>query len=362
MLVILQPLFESRQQQEQEQLKECTFKPTINPSSLAAIGFRDREPASAFERLYSKRNEVPRALEIHEPSWESEQAECTFTPDLISESSRPGSEILEVRGYENSVSRLRAAASQRELLAEKMTKSNYTNESYERSRQLAAQGPKPFQLQSEKRSDDRKRRKVRLHMQVNVGKSRTGRLTVADGDDPIELATRFAQIYRLNASATAMLAEAIQANMQRHRIRVSSSKSHAADLSSIGTQSEADMLDLSAYVNMDLPSQCADGEVDTIVDHDVIAELNNERAQGSPLRVMGKQERELERSTESSFSQEMVSVYDEGSTFASSARSASIQDTIDVAALLVNSVDSHSDNFHGIKIANNLPSSSFTRS
>jgi hypothetical protein len=39
-------------------------------------------------------------------------------------------------------------------------------------------------------------------MQVNVGKSRTGRLTVADGDDPIELASRFAMIYHLNASAT----------------------------------------------------------------------------------------------------------------------------------------------------------------
>lgn len=111
-------------------------------------------------------------------------------------------------------------------------------------------------------------------MQVNVGKSRTGRLTVADGDDPIELASRFAMIYHLNASAAvrtrlagtreqaashifvcllpllqALLAEAIQANMDRHRIRTSS-KAHLTDLSSIGTQSEMDMLDLSAYVQM----------------------------------------------------------------------------------------------------------------
>jgi hypothetical protein len=127
---------------------------------LLAIALQRGEKESAFDRLYNRRNEPPKALEVHDPSWESEARECTFTPELVTENSKPGAEILEVRGFENSVSRLRTAASQRELLAEMMTKSNYTDESYERSRQLAAQGPKPFQLQSEKRSDDRKKRKV----------------------------------------------------------------------------------------------------------------------------------------------------------------------------------------------------------
>ena len=114
----------------------------------------------AHERLYNRRNEMPKAFERHTPTWERESAECTFAPELIAEPP-PSTDHTAIPGYEGTINRLRNATMQREEQAETLTRSAYTDASYERSRQLSAAGPKPFHHWSDKRTDSRKSRKAR---------------------------------------------------------------------------------------------------------------------------------------------------------------------------------------------------------
>ena len=130
----------------EEQMRDCTFKPSINHSSLQVSGLQpgsylrentsqpDSGGAPAHERLYNRRNEVPKAFERHAPTWERESAECTFAPEIIAEPPLNSSDTAGIPGYEGTINRLRNATMQREEQTDTLTKSAYTAESYERSR------------------------------------------------------------------------------------------------------------------------------------------------------------------------------------------------------------------------------------
>lgn len=92
-------------------------------------------------------------------------------------------------------------------------------------------------------------------------------------------------------------------------------------------------------LEQDLPSQCGEPDNETVVDvdsttaEDTHAVVDAHQAPPAPKEV---QANDAQDNSESSFSQDVISVLEEGSTLDSTAKSASIQDTIDYAALLLN--------------------------
>lgn len=61
-----------------------------------------------------------------------------------------------------------------------------------------------------------------LAMDVDLGLGKTGRIGIRRGDQPVELARDFAQVYRLDATAEGRLARIIESQMRQKQIAIGS--------------------------------------------------------------------------------------------------------------------------------------------
>ena len=84
-----------------------------------------------------------------------------------------------VPGYEEQIARMRAATQEREKkkAEAERTDGGYDDETYKKSRQLAAAGQKPFNLASTRREEERQSKVPALFLDINMGK-RKGRCVV----------------------------------------------------------------------------------------------------------------------------------------------------------------------------------------
>ena len=194
-----------------DQMKECTFTPTITNSFSKSPGIQKENPISmdetvlsedsndsnlgqiyeynknvpVHERLYAMKDKSPRSNRIvHKTIDELDMEECTFQPKLapyVPEQAVKQQEIIidshgntatvlvpidpPVRppGWHKTVDRLRNAAAMRkpeEIVEEEQYED--LEKRYMKSKQIFAEGPKEFNFRGEKRSMERAAKKEKI--------------------------------------------------------------------------------------------------------------------------------------------------------------------------------------------------------
>jgi len=121
------------------------------------------------------------------------------------------------------------------------------DEKYKKSREMSKKGFVPFELNAEKRFNDRKdaqgnvkKKKPKLIVEVRLSKTRMVKIKISDGDNPRSVAARFGKIYSLDGSAivfdilTAVVRESMLSNNVNITERSSSPSSTTNDGRSSG--------------------------------------------------------------------------------------------------------------------------------
>lgn len=132
-----------------------------------------------------------------------EMRECTFHPKLLP-SRRGNSPRPQPRNFETAVARMRAAARRREEHREE-SRHVPCGENYERLRRLGAQ---PFACYFKERGVAR--RTPLVYVDVDVGRGRTGRIGLHEGDNLGELASNFAKAFQLDRETQVRLEGLLQ--------------------------------------------------------------------------------------------------------------------------------------------------------
>jgi hypothetical protein len=202
-----------RKQLADREKSECTFKPTLyTKSSFAALNATSYSPCGEwadevdysygslgdagalgkprFERLYALKDKLPESIvqQKHKSFQEREMEGCTFAPrvpqhrtpartsasslseedrsvgssanrdDALASHNSPGRAPSALpKGFLDSVERARIAREMRLRKEQGLTDTTaFSEERYQRSRKLAAEGPKPFHFHSEERLKQRR--------------------------------------------------------------------------------------------------------------------------------------------------------------------------------------------------------------
>jgi len=204
-----------RLDKEAKEQAELSFKPKLvtNPSTYSTASDSARPMgAKRFEHLNSLASK-PRKIPTGVPSYEEQQlAECTFKPTVFTHGRRaslPAQPAARPAGYEQAVERLR------KVQEDKKARELEEEEAALRRAAQAAMPARPFAFATEERQAEREARPAPLlFMDVNLGPGRTGRIGLHEGDDPRELAANFAKAYGLDASVEAKLAGLIERHLQ----------------------------------------------------------------------------------------------------------------------------------------------------
>lgn len=130
--------------------------------------------------------------EVKELKLLQEMRECTFHPKILP-SSRGSSPREQPRNFDMAIARMRCATRRREEQQEELMHVP-VGENYARLRRL---GAKPFSCYYKERTAVN--RAPLVYVDVNVGKGKTGRIGVHEGDNLRELAWNFAKAFQLGA-------------------------------------------------------------------------------------------------------------------------------------------------------------------
>jgi len=185
-------------------------------STLAAPRSQPRtarqEKATALDRchllyhqaVFASREGAQLEEEIKLLKEREEMRECTFHPKLLpAKTRRPASPKPQVRNFESTVARMKDAHN-KQLAREQERQRVPCGENYERLRRLGAQ---PFSCAFKER---RPRRQPLVYVDVNVGRGRTGRIGVHEGDDLRVLSKNFAKAFQLDKVAEQRLEELLR--------------------------------------------------------------------------------------------------------------------------------------------------------
>ena len=204
-----------RLDKEAKEQAELSFKPKLvtNPSTYSTASDSARPMGlKRFEHLNSLASK-PRKIPTGVPSFEEQQmAECTFKPTVFTHGRRaslPAQPAARPAGYEQAVERLR------KVQEDKKAREMEEEEAALRRAAQAALPARPFAFATKERQAEREARPAPLlFMDVNLGPGRTGRIGLHEGDDPRELAANFAKAYGLDASVETKLAGLIERHLQ----------------------------------------------------------------------------------------------------------------------------------------------------
>eukprot|EP00933_Yihiella_yeosuensis_P026656 TRINITY_DN20716_c1_g1_i1.p1 TRINITY_DN20716_c1_g1~~TRINITY_DN20716_c1_g1_i1.p1 ORF type:complete len:538 (-),score=104.16 TRINITY_DN20716_c1_g1_i1:63-1676(-) len=156
----------------------------------------DRQAISRCHLLYQQavfasREGAQLEEEIKALKAREELRECTFKPKVLPHR-RPASPRAQPRNFDAAVSRMREAH-RRRLQAQEERQRIPCGENYERLRRL---GTQPFSCYFKDRATQR--RQPLVYVDVNVGKGRSGRIGLHEGDNLRVLAKNFAKAFQLD--------------------------------------------------------------------------------------------------------------------------------------------------------------------
>jgi len=154
------------------------------------------------QAVFASRESAQLESEIRRLREREAMRECTFRPKLLP---RRGvsPRAPQPRNFDLAVSRLRSGQRQREELHEALRRIP-AGENYERLRRL---GTQPFSCYFRDRPLPNQRGPPLYYVDVDVGKGRTGRIGVHEGDDLRAKAKSFARAFQLDRQATLRLQE-----------------------------------------------------------------------------------------------------------------------------------------------------------
>lgn len=155
------------------------------------------------QAIFASRESAQLEEEIKILKQKEEMRECTFRPKLLP-SRRTSSPIPQPRNFETTVARMRSAHRQR---VKEYEESNHIpcGENYERLRRL---GMQPFSSYFKDKASARQ--PPLMYVDVNVGRGRTGRIAVREGDNLRMLSWNFARVFQLDREAVHKLEEMLQ--------------------------------------------------------------------------------------------------------------------------------------------------------
>ena len=217
--VRLQVLEEMKKENEENDLKECSFKPQINKTKST---FNQRNSAiSIYDKLYStNKDKYERYKQIKEAEMkkkeDKELESCTFKPQLVSQKTYKKciSSTEKPRGFDEFSQKMREGIIK---AAEKKYKENKipTGENYEKVKKANIQ---PFDITDLRKKDGSKskysyRTKNKnedfftIEIKIPNGKERT--LKIYLSDDPYDIADNFCKTYCLKEEIKERLAKTI---------------------------------------------------------------------------------------------------------------------------------------------------------
>lgn len=166
------------------------------------------------QALFASRESAQLADQIQSLREQEEMRECTFKPRILSSRQRPPSPSCrrQPRNFESTVARMRTAQRRRQECRDACERVP-RGENYERLRRL---GTQPFSCYYKDRTPQRK--PALMYVDVTVGHGRTGRIAVHEGDDLRTLAQNFAKTFQLDADMERKLEEHLAEACEERRL------------------------------------------------------------------------------------------------------------------------------------------------
>jgi len=144
---------------------------------------------------------------------QEEMRECTFQPQLLPRTNCSATPP-QPRNFDVAIARMRSANDRR---AKQHQERNHVpcGENYEKLRRL---GAKPFSWDSEDKhcTGAAVRQAPMMYVDVNVGRGRTGRIGVREGDDLQVLSRNFAKVWSLDGETVLKLEEILHQAIHQH--------------------------------------------------------------------------------------------------------------------------------------------------
>lgn len=154
------------------------------------------------QAVFASREGAQLECEIKQLKEREVMRECTFQPKLLPQRRRVSPRV-QPRNFETTVSRMRAANRRRTAQYEARRRVP-AGENYERLRRL---GPQPFSCYFRDRAWTARRGPPLYYVDVDVGRGRSGRIGVHQGDDLRAKAISFAKAFQLGRDAVVRLEE-----------------------------------------------------------------------------------------------------------------------------------------------------------
>ncbi|KAL4459801.1 hypothetical protein ABPG74_003327 [Tetrahymena malaccensis] len=187
---IIQDHLQAKEQKEQYELNQCTFKPEINKNTKKIL-----------QKSHSN-------LQLQKNKESSEQEKQSIRET--------------VKGVKQNLQRMEQAREQRNHQEkywenQRLKYQNYQNRSpfsknAKQHEQLINLSPSPQKL----RTDKIIREKPMLYVDINITKGKTGKIAIYQGDIPEDVANNFAKIYNLNIAATHKLTKKLKDIIQAY--------------------------------------------------------------------------------------------------------------------------------------------------
>ncbi|EAS01332.2 hypothetical protein TTHERM_00149420 (macronuclear) [Tetrahymena thermophila SB210] len=238
---------EKQQQQKveklQKEVQQCTFKPQTNVQKMKEQrsknskynqqeGFYDNqedeqqqyeENQKRYEQLFKIHNrkqnqikEIKEYVEFYRQEQELEQ--CTFQPQTseINKEMLQEGQLQNIKGLNQQLQRMYKA--RKEKLEKEMF---FEKQRYLLSQQNQKQGSKkvlPFSFdeKNQKKKLPQEERKLIGHVDINITKTKKGKITLHEGDNASELAYNFSKIYNISSEMTETLSDMLQQYLDKY--------------------------------------------------------------------------------------------------------------------------------------------------
>lgn len=211
----LQVLEEMKKENEDNEIKECSFKPEINKTKLNKNSNEKNENnEDIYNKLYNRRKEKQEKIDllktkINQQHKKNEEI-YTFKPKLISQQSylKATNSTELPKGYEDYVNSMREASKKNQKLKE-TTYKIITGQNYEKTKKEKIV---PFDITDLKKKDDSNKdnsNKEFFTVQIKIPSGKETLIKVYLNEDPYIVAENFCKIYSLNEEILKRLSKMI---------------------------------------------------------------------------------------------------------------------------------------------------------
>ncbi|EAR90785.1 hypothetical protein TTHERM_00140930 (macronuclear) [Tetrahymena thermophila SB210] len=187
---IIKDHLQAKEQKEQNEINQCTFKPQINKNTQKIL-------QKSLSNLQLQKNKEP---------IEQEEQSIRETIKGVKQNLQRMEQARQQRNHEEKYWENQRLKYQNYLNRSPLTKNS------KQQQKLVNLSPSPQKLRTEKIM----REKPMLYVDINITKGKTGKIAIYQGDIPEDVANNFAKIYKLNTVATQKLTNKLKDIIQAY--------------------------------------------------------------------------------------------------------------------------------------------------